>query len=139
VSGRSQNALRAPRGPAQPPLLSVGLIAESGRAPRHAETRRLGRARRRAPAAPLPSAVPAYHTHEYNWSITTARALSLSHSIGLASFRPCVVCPVRSQRLFASVFLGLWRLGRPRTHVRHTVGKGRRCRTRRRRLFWITA
>ena len=58
-----------------------------------------------------PSAAAAYRTHEYNWSITTARALSITLDLGWRpSVRPTVVYtlvrsqrpPVRSRCQFAS-------------------------------------
>ena len=67
VSSRSQNAVRAVRACSGRPLLSVGLIAR--------RRRPIGR----GSAPPRRQAV--HRTHEYNWSIATARALSISHSI----------------------------------------------------------
>jgi len=134
---QQRNAARRPycvlqlakrRACARRPLLSVGLIA--GRAA--AAAWRPGRAGPgRARRAGVSSAAT-HCTHEYNWSITTSRALYHTRS-RLASVRPSDRClhgslTKAARSLSASVRVGLYGLRQPQTHVRHTVGKGRRCR-----------
>ena len=107
VSGRSQNALRAPggRGPA---LLSVGLIAERRTGGRGALRRLRGEGTSACPT-PRPTApTAAYHTHEYNWSITTARALSVSPSM----------CPSARRPLTKALFLASSPAAHPRSTYR---------------------
>lgn len=91
--------------------VTVGWInsrAADGRARRGALRRLRGEGTSACPT-PRPTApTAAYHTHEYNWSITTARALSLSPSM----------CPSARRPLTKALFLASSPAAHPRSTYR---------------------